>query len=74
MPLYDFECFDCHQLSELLVSSSRTPICPHCGSRKLEKQLPAFAMKNDSSSNHVHSAGCGCGHSQRQCCGGHCAH
>ena len=39
MPLYEYACHKCHRQFELLIRSSETPACPHCGSRKLEKQL-----------------------------------
>ncbi|MDR2980905.1 MAG: zinc ribbon domain-containing protein [Puniceicoccales bacterium] len=69
MPLYDYECKKCHKVSEILVSASRPPVCPHCGSKQLEKQLSTFATKGGpSGSNHVHSASCGCGHGHG-CCG-----
>lgn len=43
MPLYDFRCNDCNKTFELLVKLSATPVCPECGSEKLEKlvALPA---------------------------------
>jgi putative FmdB family regulatory protein len=45
MPLYEFHCAGCDRDFELLVRSSDwkgTP-CPHCGSKKLSKQLSTFA-------------------------------
>ncbi|MDR2844819.1 MAG: zinc ribbon domain-containing protein [Puniceicoccales bacterium] len=71
MPLYEYECIECHKVSELLITASRPPICPHCGSVKLEKQLSLFASSGGVGSGHVHSGSCGCGHAHGQCCGGH---
>ena len=69
MPIFDFTCAACGQTSELLVRSSQEqPVCPHCGSAKLEKQLPMVAVKG-LKSDHVHSNGCGCG-KPRGGCGG----
>jgi putative FmdB family regulatory protein len=31
MPLYDFQCAQCRQVSEMLVRSDAQPACPHCG-------------------------------------------
>ncbi|MDR2862323.1 MAG: zinc ribbon domain-containing protein [Puniceicoccales bacterium] len=71
MPLYEYECRDCHKVSEILVSAYRSPVCPHCGGTGLEKLLSAFATSGGQSSGHVHSASCGCARAHGQCCGGH---
>lgn len=42
MPLYEYICQACGQTAELLVSGGRKPVCPHCGSSRLEKQLSSF--------------------------------
>jgi len=39
MPLFDFHCQSCDKTSELLVRSSDTAACPHCGSTQMEKLL-----------------------------------
>lgn len=39
MPLYSYECQDCHSEFELLVRASDTPVCPSCGSAKLGQQV-----------------------------------
>lgn len=39
MPLYSYECEDCHSAFELLVRASDTPTCPACGSAKLAQQV-----------------------------------
>lgn len=44
MPLYEYECQDCHQRFELLVRASTTLECPTCHSTTLEKQLSVFAV------------------------------
>ncbi len=67
MPIFDYTCADCGKTSELLVRSSReTPACPHCGSAKLEKQLPMVAVKGLKSA-HVHTNSCGCGKPRGGC-------
>jgi putative FmdB family regulatory protein len=43
MPLYEYVCQDCEAQAELLVSSTREPECPACGSRKLTKLLSVVA-------------------------------
>ncbi|NCD22375.1 MAG: zinc ribbon domain-containing protein [Spartobacteria bacterium] len=43
MPLFEYVCRSCGEIAELLVSGARKPVCPNCGSRKLEKQLSAFS-------------------------------
>jgi putative FmdB family regulatory protein len=39
MPLYSYECEDCHAEFELLVRASDTPACPSCGSEKLTQAV-----------------------------------
>ena len=40
MPLFEFQCSDCGEISELLVSKSDVdPECRSCGSPKLKKIL-----------------------------------
>lgn len=43
MPLFEYRCRDCNQVSEVLVRGAEQPVCAHCGSRRLDKQLSAFA-------------------------------
>jgi len=44
MPIYEYTCKACNHRFEALVSSSRAPECPNCGSQKLEKEFSAFAV------------------------------
>ncbi|MDY6877263.1 MAG: zinc ribbon domain-containing protein [Chloroflexota bacterium] len=41
MPIYEYHCRDCNVTFEVLVRSSTTVICPHCGSSSLDKLLSA---------------------------------
>ncbi len=44
MPLFDFLCLDCSELSEILVTGDGTrPVCAHCGSTNLKKMLSAHS-------------------------------
>jgi len=43
MPLYSYHCAKCDKDVELLVSSSDTPACPTCGSKKLERLVSRTA-------------------------------
>ena len=44
MPLYDYLCLDCAEVSELLVTGSdEEPVCSACGSRNLKKMLSAHS-------------------------------
>lgn len=43
MPLFEFECRQCHREVEVLVRGEEAPECPECGSLKLEKLLSAPA-------------------------------
>lgn len=39
MPIFEYACHDCGHAFEALVRASDTPVCPHCGSSGLDKQL-----------------------------------
>lgn len=44
MPIYEYECRNCHNEFEKLVrSSGPVPTCPDCSSADLEKKLSTFA-------------------------------
>lgn len=43
MPLYDYHCQACQAAFELLVRSSTTPACPHCGSSDLARAVSRIA-------------------------------
>jgi putative FmdB family regulatory protein len=44
MPLYEYECRNCHHHFELLVRSQTVPACPSCDSPEVDKQLSVFAV------------------------------
>jgi len=40
MPIYEYVCAECNQASEILVKNREMiPHCPHCNSKRLEKQI-----------------------------------
>ncbi|RKT10385.1 putative FmdB family regulatory protein [Paraburkholderia sp. RAU2J] len=41
MPLHDYVCRNCKLRFETLVRAGTTPVCPHCRSTELDKQLSA---------------------------------
>ncbi len=45
MPIYEFECLDCHQRTEILMASTEEDLvaCGSCGSKKMKKLLSAHA-------------------------------
>jgi putative FmdB family regulatory protein len=45
MPIYEFECLDCGQRTEILMSSHETDlvVCGNCRGRNLKKLLSAHA-------------------------------
>jgi putative FmdB family regulatory protein len=43
MPLYEYNCLDCHEQFELLVRGGEVPHCPDCEGTRLEKLLSAPA-------------------------------
>ncbi|MGA3180596.1 MAG: FmdB family zinc ribbon protein [Verrucomicrobiota bacterium] len=47
MPIYEFACPKCRKIFNFLskkVAPARPPACPKCGSRKMTKQISAFAL------------------------------
>ncbi len=48
MPIYEYVCQKCGQSFELLIRGKEKPQCPHCGSKKLEKQFSAPAVGKSS--------------------------
>jgi putative FmdB family regulatory protein len=52
MPLYKYQCSDCQEEFEELVSysESNNVACPKCGSHQTEKKVSAFATLGSSSS------------------------
>ena len=43
MPLFEFHCEACNATAELLVGRAEKPVCPKCGSKKLDKLMSAAA-------------------------------
>ncbi len=47
MPIYEFYCPDCHTVYSFFsrrVETERTPACPKCARKKLERQVSRFAF------------------------------
>lgn len=47
MPIYEFACPKCRKIYSFLskrINPDRSPVCPKCGNKKLEKQLSNFAF------------------------------
>ena len=53
MPIYEYQCKDCGEVSEFLVGVTQGKVeitCKHCGSKKLNK---IFSKSNVLSSGHL---------------------
>ena len=77
MPLYEYICKACGQAAELLVSGGRKPVCPHCGSPKLEKQLSSFSAQVAGPNKAFDLPACASGSCTARgggCAGGSCPH
>ncbi len=67
MPIYEYRCLGCGQVSEILIGVGAEPaelLCASCGGKNLEKILSApggFSIKRESGGTH-------CG-SEKTCCG-----
>lgn len=57
MPLFDFICRTCGEEFELLVMGSSKPVCPHCQSRDLVKQMSTFAFRSKGGGSSASSSG-----------------
>lgn len=48
MPIYDFKCLDCGEISNIFFRSfedvREKPACEHCGSSKLHRQMPRTGL------------------------------
>jgi len=66
MPLYEYACQKCGQESELLVTNSRQPECPKCGSTKVDKLLSIVAAPSRGTSTSDR------GPASSGSCGAHC--
>ncbi len=47
MPIYEFYCPDCNTIFNFFsktINTTKTPICPHCQRRKLDRRMSAFAF------------------------------
>ena len=67
MPLLEYRCAACEKSAELIVLAGDrhvAPVCPSCGSRKMNRLLSTFA---------AHTGQSGAGEADTLCGGGSCA-
>lgn len=59
MPLFDYECQDCCEVTELLIGHQEQvePVCEHCGSKHVERMLALFGIEAKGHSGSRASAG-----------------
>jgi len=48
MPIYEYTCKTCGHRFEALVFGGKTPDCPECGGRRLEKLFSVFGVAGGS--------------------------
>lgn len=74
MPMYEYDCADCHQSFEELVfaEADRAAVsCPACASLRVSRKLSAFAVGAGGTAQHADFAsGSSC--ASGGCCGGSC--
>jgi len=51
MPLFEYECKSCGHRFEVLVYGSKTPVCPRCEGKNLDRLLSTFATGAAGASN-----------------------
>lgn len=81
MPIYEFECNECHKSFEKLCSmkADLSQIeCEFCHKKSVKKKMSSFAtgaqrtsfnLGQDHSHEHSHSGGCSCGSCSSHDCG-----
>lgn len=69
MPLFDYLCLDCGEISEVLVHGSENPSgCIKCGGAHLKKMLSAHSSLSGPSKNNLPGPG------DTSCCGSNPSH
>ena len=64
MPLYDFLCLDCGEISEVLLTDQKDrPVCGKCGGANLKKMLSAHSSLSGPRAGRLPGAG------DTACCG-----
>ena len=61
MPIYEYQCDECHHNFEALVRTGVTPNCPACQGMTLRKQHSAFAVGRGGSANSLPAPVTACG-------------
>ncbi len=63
MPIYEFECRDCGETTEILIAASETDLvaCGNCGGRNLKRIISAHAQVNATKSYPTNPADRCCG-------------
>lgn len=75
MPIYEFECNECHKTFEKLCSMkedlSQVP-CEYCKAKNVKKKMSSFATGNTRNTLNV-GGGCDCGHEHSHSHGDGCS-
>mgnify|MGYP003581434614 CR=1 FL=1 len=62
MPLFEYLCKSCGTEFEKIVPRHDSPAdCPHCASKRVEKQLSVFAVSSSQGGTDAFDWGPGCG-------------
>jgi putative FmdB family regulatory protein len=76
VPIYEYRCQQCGNLSEFLVarmgSQPADLKCSHCGSHKMDKALSTIAVHATAAPSPCQTGACPVPTAQRSCCGGRC--
>ena len=62
MPIYEFRCQDCNQVSSFFtrsIDAALDPVCAHCQGRNLQRRMSSFAMGKTEQSVHEQFPGLG---------------
>ena len=54
MPLYDFECKQCHTVFEgICKSDEHSAICPKCGSKKVNRKIGIPVVRKNAGTSRI---------------------
>ena len=62
MPIYEYRCASCDQVSTFLtrsINASLDPVCQHCQGRNLERRISSFALGRGTAAMPEPSGGAG---------------
>ncbi len=76
MPMFEYKCRECGNVSEFLVGVTATDpeiVCASCGGKKLDRIISTISVGRGQSRFKMAGGECACGHEGGGCADGTCA-